>query len=218
MLDAARTTHDVLNQAAPLAPYNVFEADQPLREALEREGGAWGVDRLRDTGELAGSLEAIEHSERCERNEPILRTHDRYGRRIDEVELDPSWHWLLRQADRARDPLAALARPAARRARGSRRAHVRLEPGERRRHVPGVHDLLGDPGAARGARPRRGVGAAPHQAELRGRRPGRDGDDREAGRLGRAGQHHGGRARRRRDLGDHRATSGSAPIPRATSS
>ncbi|MBA3301181.1 MAG: acyl-CoA dehydrogenase family protein, partial [Thermoleophilaceae bacterium] len=42
--------------------------------------------------------EAIEHSERCERNEPRLVTHDRYGNRVDEVELDPSWHWLLREA------------------------------------------------------------------------------------------------------------------------
>ena len=95
---ASRSTHDVLNQAPPLAPYNVFEADLPMREALEREGGGWGIDRVRDTGQLAGSVEAIEHAERCERNEPRLRTHDRYGHRIDEVELDPSWHWLLRQA------------------------------------------------------------------------------------------------------------------------
>src|ERR687890_2126734 len=91
-------THAVENQAPPLAPYNVFEADLPLREALEREGGGWGVDRLRDTGELAGSSEALEHSERAERNEPVLRTHDRYGNRVDQVELDPSWHWCLRQA------------------------------------------------------------------------------------------------------------------------
>ena len=28
----------------------------------------------------------------------MLKTHDRYGNRVDEVELDPSWHWLLRQA------------------------------------------------------------------------------------------------------------------------
>src|SRR5215213_7597654 len=91
-------THAVENQAPPLAPYNVFESDLPLREALEREGGGWGVDRLRDTGELAGSPEALEHSERAERNEPVLRTHDRYGTRVDEVELDPSWHWCLRQA------------------------------------------------------------------------------------------------------------------------
>jgi putative acyl-CoA dehydrogenase len=92
------STHEVLNQAPPIVPYNLFEADLALREALEREGGGWGVDRLRDTGELAGSAEALEHSERAERNEPILRTHDRYGNRIDEVELDPSWHWSLRQA------------------------------------------------------------------------------------------------------------------------
>jgi putative acyl-CoA dehydrogenase len=92
------STHDVFNQAPPLAPYNVFDADIALREAVEREGGGWGVDRLRDAGELAGSPEAIAHSERSERNEPILRSHDRYGNRVDEVELDPSWHWLLRQA------------------------------------------------------------------------------------------------------------------------
>jgi putative acyl-CoA dehydrogenase len=92
------STHEVTNQAPPIAPYNVFEADLALREALEREGGGWGVDRMRDTGELAGSAEALEHAERAERNEPVLRTHDRYGNRIDQVELDPSWHWSLRQA------------------------------------------------------------------------------------------------------------------------
>jgi putative acyl-CoA dehydrogenase len=91
-------THEVLNQTPPIQPYNVFDADTALREAIEREGGGWGVDRLRDAGELAGSAEARDHSERCERNEPILRTHDRYGNRVDEVELDPSWHWILRQA------------------------------------------------------------------------------------------------------------------------
>ena len=97
MLETA-STHDVLNQPPPLVPYNVFEADTVLREALEREGGGWGVDRLRDTGELAGTPEALDHSRRAERNEPILQTHDRYGNRIDRVELDPSWHWCLRQA------------------------------------------------------------------------------------------------------------------------
>jgi putative acyl-CoA dehydrogenase len=92
------STHEVLNQAPPIVPYNVFEADLALGEALGREGGGWGIDRLRDAGQLAGSAEALEHSERAERNEPILRTHDRYGHRIDAVELDPSWHWCLRQA------------------------------------------------------------------------------------------------------------------------
>jgi putative acyl-CoA dehydrogenase len=95
---ASQSTHEVLNQAPALVPYNVFEADVALREALEREGGDWGVDRVRDAGSLAGSEEARDHAERCERNEPRLVTHDRYGNRVDQVELDPSWHWLLREA------------------------------------------------------------------------------------------------------------------------
>src|SRR3954463_14081361 len=91
-------THEVLNQAPPLVGYNVFEADVPLREALSREGGDWGVERARDLGAVAGTEEAREHSRRCERNEPRLITHDRYGNRVDQVDLDPSWHWLLRVA------------------------------------------------------------------------------------------------------------------------
>jgi putative acyl-CoA dehydrogenase len=98
------TTHttdparDVLNQPPPLQPANLFELDLALQEALIREGGSWGVDRAREAGAAAGSMETLEHSRRAERNLPILRTHDRYGNRIDQVELDPSWHWLLRGA------------------------------------------------------------------------------------------------------------------------
>ncbi len=97
-IDVTDPARDVLNQPPPLAPINLFDVDLALREGLEREGGAWGVDRARETGAAAGSIEAIEHGRRAERNEPILRTHDRYGNRIDEVDLDPSWHWLLRGA------------------------------------------------------------------------------------------------------------------------
>jgi putative acyl-CoA dehydrogenase len=88
----------VLNQPPPLQPVNLFDLDLPLQEALEREGGEWGLARARETGEAAGSVEALEHCRRAERNAPILRTHDRYGNRIDQVELDPSWHALLKGA------------------------------------------------------------------------------------------------------------------------
>jgi putative acyl-CoA dehydrogenase len=76
----------------------MFDIDLALREALDREGGDWGIDRVRDAGAVAGSVEAHEHGRRAERNEPVLMTHDRFGNRIDQVELDPSWHWLLRGA------------------------------------------------------------------------------------------------------------------------
>ena len=88
----------VFNQPPPLQPVNPFEADVALREALAREGAEWGEARAREAGAVAGSIEALGHSRRAERNLPILNTHDRYGNRTDEVELDPSWHWLLRGA------------------------------------------------------------------------------------------------------------------------
>jgi putative acyl-CoA dehydrogenase len=49
----------------------------------------------REHGRRAGSVETREHGRRAERNEPVLHTHDRYGNRIDQVELDPSSHWVL---------------------------------------------------------------------------------------------------------------------------
>ncbi len=91
-------THDVLNQPPPLEDVNFFDADLALREGLEREQAGWAVDRVRDCGAVAGSAEAQEHGRRAERNAPRLQTHDRYGHRIDRVEFDPSWHWLLRGA------------------------------------------------------------------------------------------------------------------------
>src|SRR5437763_2914749 len=97
-IDVTDPAREVLNQAPPLEPVNLFEIDLALREALEREGGGWGVDRAREAGATAGSPQTREHGRRAERNLPILRTHDRYGARVDEVELDPSWHWLLRGA------------------------------------------------------------------------------------------------------------------------
>lgn len=90
-----KSTHDVENQSVPLEPVDHFGSDLALREGVIREGGEWGVDRLRELGPLAGSPEQREHSLRAERNEPKLVTHDRFGNRVDEVELDPSWHHLL---------------------------------------------------------------------------------------------------------------------------
>jgi putative acyl-CoA dehydrogenase len=97
-VDVINPAREVRNQPPPLQPLNLFDVDLALRESLEREGGGWGIDRAREAGQVAGGTEAVEHGRRAERNEPILRTHDRYGNRIDQVELDPSWHWLLRGA------------------------------------------------------------------------------------------------------------------------
>src|SRR3954471_8337168 len=89
-------THEVLNQAPPFLGHNWFDADPALQAAVAREGGAWGEDRLRDLGAVVGSEEADGHRRRAQRNIPRLHQHDRWGRRVDEVEYDPSMHWMLR--------------------------------------------------------------------------------------------------------------------------
>ncbi len=84
----------VLNQPPPLEGYNVFLADRALNEALHREGAGWAEGRARAVGDIAGA-EAIRWGAQADANPPVLRTHDRYGQRIDEVEFHPAWHQLL---------------------------------------------------------------------------------------------------------------------------
>ncbi|NED77565.1 DNA alkylation response protein [Streptomyces sp. SID9944] len=90
-------THDVTNQPPPLSPYDASE-DAALLEGLRREGAGWAERDVRRLGALAGSAEAQEWAEQANRHEPELRTHDRYGNRIDEVDFHPSWHHLMRTA------------------------------------------------------------------------------------------------------------------------
>ena len=93
--DATHATHAVTNQSTPLADYNVFEADRPLVEAVAREGGDFAVDTIRAVGEIAGRAATIELGRLANENPPKLRTHDRFGNRIDEVEFHPAWHELM---------------------------------------------------------------------------------------------------------------------------
>jgi putative acyl-CoA dehydrogenase len=86
------------NQPPPLVDYNLFEADGPLREALEREGAAWAQDEVRELGRRAGTQEALDWGFQANANPPQLRTHDRFGERIDEVEFHPAWHRLMEVA------------------------------------------------------------------------------------------------------------------------
>ena len=105
------TTHDVRNQPPPLVDYDV--ADDPvLVEGVEREGAGYYLDDLHRLGWLAGSEQAARWGEEANRFLPELRTHDRYGNRIDEVEFHPSWHALMDVA--VREGLAGAAWGSAR--------------------------------------------------------------------------------------------------------
>ena len=91
-------THDVFNQAPPLEGYDVFAADRALGEAVDREGASWARPELGTLGTLAGSAEAQELGRLANEHGPTLRTHDRYGHRIDVVEYHPAYHDLMRTA------------------------------------------------------------------------------------------------------------------------
>jgi putative acyl-CoA dehydrogenase len=87
--------HEVANQPPPLADYNLFEADATLREAVRREGAEWAEPRITAVGAYAGSAHAQELGRLANDNGPRLKTHDRYGNRVDEAEFHPAWHELL---------------------------------------------------------------------------------------------------------------------------
>ncbi|MEU5088768.1 acyl-CoA dehydrogenase family protein [Streptomyces sp. NPDC021356] len=91
------TTHDVTNQPPPLSPYDASE-DAALLEGLRREGAGWAEEGVRRLGARAGSTQAQEWADLADRHEPELRTHDRYGNRVDEVDFHPAWHHLMRTA------------------------------------------------------------------------------------------------------------------------
>src|SRR5215213_9295390 len=87
-------THTVTNQPPPLEGLNLFEQNRPLVEALEREGAGWGAENASAVGELAGG-EGIRLGFEANENPPRLKTHDRFGNRVDQVEFHPSWHRLM---------------------------------------------------------------------------------------------------------------------------
>ncbi|MFB8025469.1 MULTISPECIES: acyl-CoA dehydrogenase family protein [unclassified Streptomyces] len=94
MTTTGSATHEVTNQAPPLAGHDA--ADDPvLLDGVRREGAAWHLDDLHRLGRLVGSEEAQHRADQANRFEPELRTHDRYGHRIDEVEFHPAYHSLM---------------------------------------------------------------------------------------------------------------------------
>lgn len=89
-------THRVENQVPPFRPASLWDSNVALREALARDGFAQHMARLAALGETLADPALAEHAALANRNPPLLRTHDRYGNRIDAVEFHPSWHALLR--------------------------------------------------------------------------------------------------------------------------
>ena len=195
-----------------------------LVEAVTRHAGAEVVEDLVALGAEAGTAEAREHGMLANEHHPELTTYDRYGNRIDEVEFHPSWHWLMERAVGH----GLQAAPWEQQEAGARTrtyagppgfmAWSHTEPGHGcpiSMTYAAVPALRADDALAKEwtpllastiVRPRRPA------ASTKARRAGRDGDDREAGRLRRPRQRHRGAADRRSTASTPcTGTSGSPP-------
>jgi putative acyl-CoA dehydrogenase len=89
-------THEVTNQPPPLVDHDVYAGDLALTGTVRRLGAE--TAGLREIGRLAGTEAVQRWGTEANAHPPVLRTHDRYGHRLDEVEFHPSWHRLLTEA------------------------------------------------------------------------------------------------------------------------
>ncbi len=88
-------THSVTNQAPPLEDHHPWRIDRSLKLAVAREGAEWAFPSLDQLSQRIGSPEVIRWGVEANENPPVLHTHDRYGRRIDEVRFHASYHQLM---------------------------------------------------------------------------------------------------------------------------
>ena len=88
-------THEVFNQSTAFENRNLFAIDSALGEALGVFDAAWAGEELHALGAQWGTAELQTLAREANANSPRLVTHDRFGARIDEIELDPALHALM---------------------------------------------------------------------------------------------------------------------------
>ena len=106
----AGSTHVVANQAVELCDINLYTSDSALHRTVHAMGGAWAGDHLRGVGEVAGRRSTLELGCAANAHGPTLRTHDRFGNRINAVAFHPAYHDLMRMQLDAESPCFAWNR------------------------------------------------------------------------------------------------------------
>ncbi len=93
-------THEVFNQSTPLVDANLFTGNRALQDALRFNLAGFDAARFAALGAEAGSAAMQQHARLANTHSPQLKSHDRFGRRLDEVEFHPSYHALMAAAMR----------------------------------------------------------------------------------------------------------------------
>lgn len=90
-------THEVFNQAPQMQNFDTVQ--HPIYdEFIAAIGAGAAAQEIHDFGRAAGS-EHVQHlGELAEQHPPVLKTHDRFGHRVDRVEYQPAYHELMNLA------------------------------------------------------------------------------------------------------------------------
>ena len=95
-LSTLSSTHEVTNQPPPVPDLDLFGGNTPLAQAIARSGASVHAERLGEFGRAAGRAEARDWSRLANENPPKLKSFDRYGHRLDQVEFHPAYHELMK--------------------------------------------------------------------------------------------------------------------------
>ena len=88
-------THNVSNQPPPFEDINLFSTDNALKDAVAVNGGNAHTKHLNEFGAKCGASGTAQWAREANANPPRLKSFDRYGHRLDEVEFHPSYHELM---------------------------------------------------------------------------------------------------------------------------
>ena len=91
-------THEVFNQPAPLVDTNLFSSNRAMQAALKFNAPGLDTAPLHALGAVVGSGEMQTHARLANVHTPQLKTHNRFGQRVDLVEFHPSYHALMTEA------------------------------------------------------------------------------------------------------------------------
>ena len=88
-------THTVSNQPKVFGDVDLFASDKALKGAVEKAGGGVHAAKLSEFGKRCGAFETQDWSRQAQENLPKLKSFDRFGHRLDEVDFHPAYHNLM---------------------------------------------------------------------------------------------------------------------------